>query len=223
VIVRIKKKLSIMLRRTAILAPLLFSVVGAYQSAQKPSPSFNPFEQAKTAAAAGALGLILTTSQPVFAETDAAAQISLNALPPNSISVQIQDLPVVGKLISGTYTKVPDGSIKNPSIVIKSPSDKVKAVQNIVTNGHLEFDVSGVIQTHIDVDVAADKAGVAKARISSGLIPKLPFRNLASSAVGSPTGGKESAWNMVTNMGSGETYYYNEKTGATQYVRPDKF
>lgn len=112
----------------------------------------------------------------------------------------------MGNLLSGTYTKVADGSIKNPSITISSPTDKVKAISEIATGGHLEFDVGGILSTHLDVDVAADEAGVAKVRVASGLIPRLPFKNLASASAGSPTGGKPSPWNMVTNLGSGGTY-----------------
>lgn len=182
----------------------------------------NPAAAAAAAAATVALSTLLLGGQPVWAASTA-AQISLNNLPPTSISVQIRDLPVVGNLLSGTYTKVADGSIKNPSITISSPTDKVKAISEIATGGHLEFDVGGILSTHLDVDVAADEAGVAKVRVASGLIPRLPFKNLASASAGSPTGGKPSPWNMVTNLGSGETYYYNEKSGVTQFERPDKF
>ena len=168
--------------------------------------------------------LVLLPPSQAMASSDTAAQVTLQSLPPKSINVQIKDLPVVGKLLSGTYSKVPDNvEIAKPSIVIKSPTDKTKAIQNLVKNGHLEFDVSGTVNTHLDIDVAADKAKVMSVRVASDLIPKLPFKNLASSSQSSPTGGKESAWNMVTNMGSGETYYYNEKTGLTQYERPAKF
>lgn len=118
---------------------------------------------------------------------------------------------MVGNLLSGTYTKVADGSIKQPSVTIKSPSDKVKAISEIATGGHLEFDVSGLLSTHLDVDVSADEPGVAKVRVASGLIPKLPFKNLASGSEGSPTGGKPSPWNMVTNMGSGGTSHESIK------------
>lgn len=157
-----------------------------------------------SAAAAAAFGLsaLLLSSDPAFASSTA-AQITLNSLPPTSISVQIQDLPVVGSLLSGTYTKVADGSVKAPSVTVTSPSDKVKAISEIATGGHLEFDVSGLLSTHMDVDVSADEPGVAKVRVASGLIPKLPFKNLASGSAGSPTGGKPSPWNMVTNLGSG--------------------
>jgi hypothetical protein len=176
------------------------------------------------AAAALASAFLFTAPFPAFA-SDAAAQISLQSLPPTSISIQIGDLPVVGSLLSGTYTKVPDGSIAKPSVVIKSPVDKVKAISSIATGGHLEFDVNGKINTHLDVDVAADEAGTARVLVRSNLIPRLPFRNMASASasVGAlPTGGKESQWNIVTNLGNGDSYYYNVKTGVTQYDRPDK-
>jgi hypothetical protein len=171
-------------------------------------------------AATAALSALLAGS-PVYA-SDTAAQISLQQLPPTSISIQIQDLPVVGNLLSGTYTRVADGSVATPSVVIKSPKDKIQAIQKIATGGHLEFDVAGKINTHLDVDIAADEAGRAKILVTSGLIPKLPFKNMASSSIGSPTGGKESQWNIVTNLGNGESYYYNSKTGVTQLDRPSK-
>lgn len=177
-----------------------------------------PLREAVVGAAVSAA--VLTSSFPALA-SDTAAQITLKNIPPTSISIQIGDLPVVGNLVSGTYTKVPDGSVGKPSIVIQSPKDKVKAIAAAATGGHLEFDVAGVLNTHIDVDVAAEQAGTAKVVAQSSLIPKLPFQNMASKS-GYPTGGKESPWNIVTNMGSGESYYYNEKTGVTQYQRPDK-
>jgi len=105
----------------------------------------------------------------------------------------------------------------------------VKAIAGVATSGHLEFDVTGILNTHLDVDVAADQAGVAKIRVASNLIPPLPFKNVASSSSGATSGlavkggGKESPWNKVTNMGSGETYYYNEKSGLTQYEVPPGF
>jgi hypothetical protein len=184
-------------------------------------------DSVKNTVATLALSTILATttcmSLPAFA-SDVAAQISLDRLPPTSISIQIGDLPVVGSLLSGTYTKVTDGSIKDPSITIKSPKDKVKAISSIATGGHLEFDVGGKVSTHLDVDIAADEAGTAKVVVKSNLIPKLPFKNMASSINGGTpiSGGKESQWNIVTNLGNGESYYYNAKSGVTQFSRPDK-
>jgi hypothetical protein len=218
------------------LTACLVTLVTAYQPGKMPSrktqtpPGKNTAHvQTAAATATAALSLLLlSTPLPANAAaaapvTSTAAQISLRQLPPGSISVQIRDLPVIGDLVSGTYTKVPDGSIAKPSVTITSPTDKVKALQSIVTAGHLEFDVKGLLNTHLDVDVASDEPGVAKIRVASNLIPKLPFRNLASGTAGSTTGGKESMWNVITNMGSGESYYYNEKTGLTQYERPAGF
>jgi hypothetical protein len=219
-----------MLFQWTLTAACLVTLVTAYQPGKMPSGRTNPppsntrHIQTSAAAATAALSLLLsTTPLPAAASSEAAAQISLNTLPPGSISVQIRDLPVIGALASGTYTKVPDGSIPKPSVTITSPTDKVKALKSIATAGHLEFDIKGILTTHLDVDVAADEPGVAKIRVASSLIPKLPFRNLASGTAGSMTGGKESRWNVVTNMGSGESYYYNERTGLTQYERPDTF
>lgn len=207
------------------LCVLLLGLVSAYQPSSRPQhPPLKvcAASRAATAAATAALSVLLSTGTLPAVASDTAAQISLDRLPPTSISIQIGDLPVIGSLISGTYSKVPDGSIANPSIVVTSPKDKVKAISTIATGGHLEFDVGGKLSTHLDVDIAADEAGVAKVVVKSNLIPKLPFKNMASSAIGTPTGGKESQWNIVTNLGSGESYYYNVKSGVTQYARPDK-
>jgi hypothetical protein len=125
------------------------------------------------------------TTEPVSASTSpTAAQIHLNSLPPSTISVQISDLPVFGKSLSGIYKKVDFlDNDKTASVTIQSPMDKVQAVKNAATGGHLEFDVDGILQTHLDVDIAASKPGVATVRVESPLIPQLPFRNPASSLV----------------------------------------
>jgi hypothetical protein len=110
-----------------------------------------------------------------------AAHISLNSLPPSAISVDIQDLPVLGKALSGVYTKVTDDVEEVPSAVtIESPKDKVSAIKAIASSGHLEFDIDGIISTHLDVDVATDTVGAATIRVASPLIPALPFQNAAS-------------------------------------------
>ena len=183
---------------------------------------------ARTAVGAATLAVLLTvgTPSPAFASSTA-AQIYLDQIPPTTISIEINDLPIVGNLLSGTYAKVDKQTAlinKNiaPSVVIKSPKDKVKAISE-AAGGHIEVDIAGKagLKTHLDVDVAADEAGVARVRIASDLIPPLPFKNLASSS-SSLNGGKESIWQSVTNMGSGESYYFNTKTGLTQFEKPDK-
>jgi hypothetical protein len=171
-----------------------------------------------TAAAIG-LAVLLSTAEPALASSRTAGQISLDSLPPTTISIQIKDLPVIGNLLSGTYARVPDGSVVGkPSIVIKSPSDKIGAIKSVLGDGHVEFDINGILKTHLDVDISAEEPGVAKVRVASNLIPQLPFKNAATLSV-KPTG-KTTSWDRLTNLGSGETYYYNEATGVSQAQRP---
>jgi hypothetical protein len=171
-----------------------------------------------TAAAAAALSVLLATGEPAFANSKLAAQIQLNSIPPTSVQVNIRDLPLVGDILSGTYMKVSE-PISNPSLTIESPKDKIGAIKSAATNGHLEFDVNGLIGTHLDIDLSAEEAGVARVRIASPLIPQLPFKNPAASAP-AISGKEDSEWFVVTNMGSGSSYYYNQATGETQYQKP---
>ena len=60
----------------------------------------------------------------------------------------------------------------------------------------------------LKIDVTSSP-GVATIKISNKNIPKLP---LAS--------GRASAWEEVTNLGSGEAYYYNRFSGESQYDYP---
>lgn len=200
----------------------ILAVATAYSTAPRsvPKPAHVKFASA-AATAALAFALAGNPSQ-ALADSTTAAHISLNSIPPTSVKVDIKDLPVVGNLISGTYTKVDDKSVSKPSVSITSPADKVSAIKAIAGEGHLEFDVDGVVTTHLDVDIATDKAGVATVRVASPLIPKLPFRNAAGGTV-LPTSGKTSDWFKVTNLGDGESYYYNEKTDTAQLDMPKRF
>jgi len=172
------------------------------------------------AAASASLAFVLIGSPlEASATSKTAGQISLNSIPPTSVKVDVRDLPVIGDVLSGTYTRVSDASDKSPaSVSIISPKDKVGAIRAAATGGHLEFDVDGLVATHLDIDVAADEAGVLTARVSSPLIPKLPFKNGASSAP--KVGGKASDWSSVTNLGDGKVYFYNSKTDETTYQKP---
>ena len=192
-------------------------------------PPSNPIAATAKATAAAALAVLLTVGAPVApalaADGSGAAQIMVDRFPPSTISIQVKEIPVVGSIISGTYTKLDAKAVRElkspPSVVISAPQDKIKAIKG-ATEGHVEVNVGGKVglKTHLDVDIAADKAGVANVRIASDLIPPLPFKNLASSTPPG-TGGPESSWNVVTNMGNGESWYYNSKTGVTQYAKPD--
>jgi len=130
-------------------------------------------------------------------------------------------------LLSGTYTRVNSvKDAKGASVSIKSPKDKLGAIQAVATGGHLEFDIDGLVTTHLDIDVATDEAGVLNARVASPLIPKLPFKNAASKdnggVVAEKTSGKSSDWAQITNLGNNEVYYYNFKTEESTFERPAK-
>ena len=51
-----------------------------------------------------------------------------------------------------------DADFTSPSISIKSSEDKVGAIKSAASGGHLEFDVYSIVASHLDIDVAADKA-----------------------------------------------------------------
>jgi len=171
-----------------------------------------------------AVALVVLAGDPQQAiASSTAGQISLNSIPPTAIKIDLKDLPVIGNVVSGTYTKVDDKSLAgSPSVVISSPKDKFKAVQNAVSKGHLEVDIDGILKTHLEVEVASNEPGTLTAKIDSPLIPKLPFKNSASGDYCVIANGKKSDWNKVVNMGDGNPYYYNTKTGVTQYTVPDK-
>jgi hypothetical protein len=209
-----------------------FSDVSAFQT-PKPIPVASTpsaaVANAARATAAATLAVLLTVGAPVEPAVAAsgAAQIMVDQIPPSTISIQVGDIPVVGSIISGTYAKLDKNAVKQlkspPSVVISSPKDTFKAVKAAASEGHIEIDIGGKVglKSHVDVDLAATEAGVAKVRVASNLIPSLPFKNLASDPYA--TGKEKSQWNLVTNMGNGESYYYNSETGVTQYEKPSKF
>jgi hypothetical protein len=80
--------------------PLLVVVTNGYQPSHRgrsEGVALGTARQAQAwagATATAALSTLLLTGEPALA-SPTAAQISLNSLPPSSISVQIQDLPYV--------------------------------------------------------------------------------------------------------------------------------
>merc|ERR1711935_668283 len=114
-------------------------------------------------------------------------------------------LPVIGGLISGRYAMVDDSTMGPASINIQTPKSAVAALGGL-TGGHLEVDLVGIVKGHLNVDIAA-KAGEATVKVTSPLIPALPFKNSASGDGGSVTaskGGKSSDWSKVENLGNGK-------------------
>mmetsp|Transcript_33557 Transcript_33557/g.44470 ORF Transcript_33557/g.44470 Transcript_33557/m.44470 type:complete len:246 (-) Transcript_33557:9-746(-) len=169
----------------------------------------------------------ISTEQALASESQTAARIHLDTIPPTTVNVQIGDLPVLGDLLSGTYARLDTGAAnavgkalgggesKPASVTIRSPADKVSAIRDLATKGHLEFDIDGLVDTHFDVDVRTPSAGELTVKISSPIIPSLPYKD---GGVGS--GIKKSEWAMVTNLGDGSISYLNVKTGEMQLEKP---
>ena len=142
-------------------------------------------------------------------QSDMAAKIHIDSIPPTSIQLDLTDIPVIGGMLSGSWAKV--GPLKtNPSVTVKSPKEKFSAIRKFLEFGRLEFDISGMLTTHVEVDVEANQKGVASVNFKSALIPKWPF------------GRSKSDWNRVTNLGTGETYFFNQVSGVAQYEEPDE-
>ena len=137
-----------------------------------------------------------------------AAHLTVNSLPPNSIEVDLKDVPIVGPALSGTYAKIQKPLNREPSIKISSPSDKLGAIQEAADTGNLEFGLNGLFHSTLDIQLQPNQPGVAPVEIRSPLIPKWPF------------GRRKSDWSQVTNLGNGEIYYFNAKTGETSLEKP---
>lgn len=171
-----------------------------------------PLQRNSLVNSATAASLQLLTSFVPKDETelsDSAAQIDLNYLPPKSIQLDLRDLPIIGGMLSGTWAKVAPLKQGKPSIVIGSPKDKFAAIKNFLDRGRLEFDLGGLVTTHLNLDVEPNQKGYAAVKLRSNLIPKFSFGST-----------RKSDWNRVTNMGNGETYYFNSVTGESQYEEP---
>lgn len=141
---------------------------------------------------------------------DRVARIAVNRIPPQSFKIDLSDVPLVGKALSGTYAKVKDEKARKPSVVIASPKDKVGFVQQAIDEGNIDLGLSGLLSTNIDIQLEPNRPGVAPVQVKSPLIPKWPF------------GVQTSEWNRVTNLGSGKVYYFNSKTGKVQYGEPEE-
>jgi len=182
-----------------------------------------PSQIRDTVASAAMIMLVLTSDPQQSMASTTAGQISLNNFPPSNLEINAKEIPIVGNIISGTYSKL-EKNAASPSVSISLPKDKIEALKSVILNGHVELDVNGLLSTHLDVDIGSNEAGAATVRVASPLIPKLPFKNSVSRGeltVLSPSN-KASDWSKVVNLGNGNPYYWNSKTGETTYDAPDK-
>ena len=145
-----------------------------------------------------------TTKSP-----ERAARVTINRLPPQSFELDLTDVPIVGKALSGTYAKIKAPLGKKASVQVASPKDKLGAIQAASDTGKLQFGLDGLFQTNVDIELEPNQPGVVPIEVKSPLIPKLPF------------GKQKSDWNQVKNMGNGEIYYFNARTGDRQFEKPE--
>lgn len=144
-----------------------------------------------------------TTKNP-----ERAARVTINRLPPQSFELDLTDVPIVGKALSGTYAKIKAPLGKKASVQVASPKDKLGAIQAASDTGKLQFGLDGLFQTNVDIELEPNQPGIVPIEVKSPLIPKLPF------------GKQKSDWNQVKNMGNGEVYYFNARTGDRQFEKP---
>jgi len=150
--------------------------------------------------------------------SDRAACVEINRLPPQSVQIDLRNVPLVGPALSGTYTKVPTTATKSasnkPSVVISSPKDQWGAAREAAERGNLEFRLRGLFESFVDIKLEPNEAGVAPVQIRSPLIPQWPWAKQRKKRR------RPSDWHRVTNLGNGEVYYFNARTGQSQYEAP---
>ena len=149
--------------------------------------------QAATAALAGA----------VVASPLAAVALSVDVTDINSPPVV--DLPVLGRFGVSPSKAKPTVKVSGDLVgtALSAKDGKVKVTVSTPKIGPLPALDDEVLDIRI-----ASSPGTVGVSISNPAIPKLPV------------GGGTSDWNVVQNLGSGATYYFNSKTGVTQYANP---
>ena len=109
----------------------------------------------------------------------------------------------IGVKLPGDLKGAADGALKGDlALVVKSPAMSF----NVPLLGKLS--IPAINNERFDIDITTS-AGRAVIEVKNDNIPALPF-----------PGKKSSQWQAISNLGNGETYYYNTKTGATQYEYP---
>jgi hypothetical protein len=149
--------------------------------------------QAAAAALAGA----------VVASPLAALALSIDVTDINSPPVV--DLPVLGRFGVSPSKAKPTVKVSGDLLgtALSAKDGKIKVTLSTPKIGPLPALDDEVLDIRI-----ASSPGTVGVSISNPAIPKLPV------------GGGTSDWNVVQNLGSSATYYFNSKTGVTQYTNP---
>lgn len=179
-----------MARRFALLA-LIASVASLAPQLKRVATTVQ--RQAAAAALAGA----------VVASPLAALALSIDVTDINSPPVV--DLPVLGRFGVSPSKAKPTVKVSGDLLgtALSAKDGKVKVTVSTPKIGPLPALDDEVLDIRI-----ASSPGTVGVSISNPAIPKLPV------------GGGTSDWNVVQNLGSGATYYFNSKTGVTQYTNP---
>ena len=209
-------------------------------------PAFKPADVGKRAAVVGALLTAWSLSLP-FPALAAPPRDALNVeivRPPAGLRegrvtgfTTAVKIPGIAPVFGGGRTDVevrfnPAGSKGAKSgtsdIEVKLPGD-LKGAADAALRGHVsaqlkspdlslslpvlgKISIPAVNGERIDVDVSTPSPGRAVIVVTNKNIPSLPF-----------PGKKTSNWQAVTNMGDGDCYYYNIKTGVIQSEVPKDF
>jgi hypothetical protein len=186
-------------------------------------------ERAATGALAAAIAFSVNSPAAFAAAKKDALGIEVNSLPPISkdlkASVGIPGVkPVFGGAMVDLEAKVDLKKKGSGDIALKLPGD-LKGAANGALKGHVaavlktpplnvavpvlgKISVPALNNERFDIDISTT-AGRAVIEVKNDLIPAIPF-----------PGKKKSDWQAVQNLGSGETYFYNTKTGVSQYEYP---
>ena len=178
-----------------MLPRLLALAASAASLAPQPHPALPTTlqRQAATAALAGA----------VVASPLAAVALSVDVTDINSPPVV--DLPVLGRFGVSPSKAKPTVKVSGDLVgtALSAKDGKVKVTVSTPKIGPLPALDDEVLDIRI-----ASSPGTVGVSISNPAIPKLPV------------GGGTSDWNVVQNLGSGATYYFNSKPGVTQSANP---
>jgi len=187
--------------------------------------------KAKALAARGAPAKIPASA----ASTDVKVSLRSGVLPglkdlrlPSSIGLT---LPALGPLrvdLNVAISKATPDEVADADVVVSLPTDLVNAAKLAVGgDAGLAYDVPGLGNGRLDVDLSTPRKGEADLALTSSAIPKLPLQKSKGLGrfcfeCGTP-GGQQSDWFVARNLGNGIQFYGNAKTGVSQFDVPKGF
>ena len=84
-----------------------------------------------------------------------------------------------------------------------------------------KYSVKGTIYDPLNLASTYDNNWLREAEIKHGRVCMLAFAGYVANDAGIKFPGKKASdWNIALNLGSGDAYYFNTKTGVTQFESP---